>query len=46
MNHVIAVQVKSLKNVAEPYKRKASNNVSDKIEIIAIEIFFLEFNNS
>ena len=46
MNHVIAVQVKSLKNVAELYKRKTSNNVNDKIEIIAIEIFFLELNNS
>ena len=46
MNHVIVVQVKSLRDAAEPYKRKASNNANDTTAIIAIEIFFLELNIS
>ena len=46
MTLVIVVQVKSLKNVVEPYKRKVNNNVKDKIVIIAIDIFFLELNIS
>ena len=46
MNRVIVVQVKSLKNVVEPYRKKVSNNVSDKIVIIATEIFILDLNIS
>ena len=46
MNLVIVVQVKSLRDAVEPYKRKASNNANDKTVIIAIEIFFLELNIS
>ena len=44
MNHVFVVQVKSLRDAAEPYKRKASNNANDTTAVIAIEIFFLELN--
>ena len=46
MSLVIVVQEKNLKNVVELYKIIAKNNVSIKIESVAITTFFLELNIS